>query len=473
MHVVLIHIWSFQEQDAKFWNDVSKLLEQKNNKLVLTGYSNGSIFDNYGIPYIYLRNAEVPGCIYDYNNEIGSNLLSDEQIDEIIRFEELWRSTSVEDKKKLKQNINYYSYLYYVFLQILKPSIILIWNGYHPIELILRHIAKLQSIPACFIERGPINGTLFFDKGGILNDSEFFNKNNEVTILNEPDKDKWQAFSEQVIDNYNRTNKTWWPQPQLSSSNSEIVLNSNHRKIILFAEQINNDTQNFLFSPNFKKNIDALIWFCNQNIDFNKYIIVFKKHPKSHVKKEFFEPILQNKGIYVDDIPLDKCFELADYVVAVNSTILHESLMKQKPALSLGYSILSDKNILYDLTEITSSDHVNQTINQWLNAHNFDARCLNYKRYLAIMIKKSLIASEEGQSIDYDVEKLLNFIDENKNHEKTSSNLLIEYTANFFNLVENERKNAQSNQSGKQNNSTQSRIQTIKTVYLKIKNAFA
>jgi hypothetical protein len=150
---------------------------------------------------------------------------------------------------------------------------------------------------------------------------------------------------------------TWWGQPKAKEG---ISIRAKYHcpettNMVVFANQLDNDTSNFINSPLFSDNAEAFRWFCAQlkNIGFEGFLLI-KKHPMFQGDSTLFTSSLKEfdlKGAWSEDLPLTMCLEQCDSVVAVNSSLIYEALLYEKPVLQLGLSILSNKEIAYSITD--------------------------------------------------------------------------------------------------------------------------
>src|SRR5690606_31801872 len=75
-----------------------------------------------------------------------------------------------------------------------------------------------------------------------------------------------------------------------------------------------------------------------------------KHHPKNHVPVETYQKVCNghNNIIWTDGIPLKECLKMATNVVLVNSSVIFDALLHEKPELSLGNTMLSGKDVVYE-----------------------------------------------------------------------------------------------------------------------------
>ena len=107
--------------------------------------------------------------------------------------------------------------------------------------------------------------------------------------------------------------------------------------------QLETDTNITLFSP-FKR-MKALLQWVIDNTDPVRPIVV-RPHPLSDINNEEFNRL--NDRIYVDgNTPLQKLIAESHAVIGINSTVLLESLIFEKPTIALGRGIFQHSNAIY------------------------------------------------------------------------------------------------------------------------------
>ena len=229
--------------------------------------------------------------------------------------------------------------------------------------------------------------TLFLDKEGIHADSSIARKGKE--ILDEKDKVYWEDVLKKTAQEYATNKETWWEQPESLDRGAFLdKLNiPKNSKIVLFAGQVDNDTQTFKYSPLFENNLNAFKWFCENVPKEENIFILGKHHPKSDTNPEEYRKIVKGKGVWLDDAALSDCLAVSSRVVAVNSTVLFEGLLTGKPILSMGKSLLSGKDVSY---EINSLDGAGEIIKKWLHDDANDDHKRHWEKYGALLLSKSL-----------------------------------------------------------------------------------
>ena len=323
----------------------------------------------------------------------------------------LWNLLYSEDERETRvSSLYFYKDLYSYILKLVQPKLTLIWNGQHTQELILTDLCHKCNCPVAYIERAPFKGNIQIDNKGILADSSI-GRIQDWHWSSEEEKNHWHSVMMAIVKNYKLKLQTWYDQPQsVGANNLKQRLNiPDDKKIILFAGQVDQDTQTFLFSPHFKNNLEAFKWFFESTLEIENIYILGKHHPRSLSSVDDYRTIVANRGVWLDDASLEDCLAIADRVVAVNSTVIYESLLVGKPALMLGKSMLSGKEIVYEVDNLKTAK---ETISRWLAATDFQIRkerWLDFGAYLLSSVFYTMKAPEdsEGQRDTTDLAKYI------------------------------------------------------------------
>lgn len=277
-----------------------------------------------------------------------------------------------------------------------RPTLTLIWNGQHPQEMLLADLCRAAGCPVLFMERAPIPGSIHVDEYGIL----------AATAIARAQQWRWEGAQAQAHWSTIATevaaaaaNATWWEQPpahDIATLRQSLGIRDG-QQVLLFAGQVDRDTQNLLYSPHFDCNASALAWFCTQLPTDGSVFLLGKHHPKSTVPAAEFRAIVGERGVWTEDVSVADALELADRVAAVNSTVLFEGLLRNKPALALGASLLSGKGIAY---ELTNHNKTGTLVLDWLVAEDAGTRAARWHDFFAYLLAHefySMDPAPEGQ----------------------------------------------------------------------------
>lgn len=402
---ILIYCYTnFTDEEILFWNLVSKAFENKGFSLFLLAPNPPRTKLNFESYSFIERLDEIK--IQFFN----SNIYFDYDFTNILKREKVWYG---DGKKNRLESAKFQKLCYQSLIHELNPSVVVLGNGNHAGELLLKEEVEKKNIPIVYIERGCLPKTWHLDAIGITAGSSIAKK-------------KWDNLAYEKIsyfknfkENLKKNNYTWWQQPKnLSIDIREKYSLSKDDKIIIFANQLDNDTSNFLYSPLFNTNLEAFKWFCKVLVEnFEDYFVVFKMHPMNHLSMTSFKNCISElnvNGVVVNDIPLDECLKQCDLFCSVNSTSGYESMISKKPTLQLGESILSNKDIVYELKSI---DNI-AILKKWYNKSEFNTRLQKFSSFMNFMIKNELyFYSKDGiesgfKSSEDFTDRILSFINE-------------------------------------------------------------
>ncbi|WP_412984461.1 hypothetical protein [Pontimicrobium sp. IMCC45349] len=372
---ILIYAYTnFSKGELNYWNDLSDLLKKKGFKLLILApiYPNGK--------YKFLCHKFTERLDDVLINPLFKNCNGN--FKKYLDRELVWYGESSKDRLSAAKSQKLY---FEKILNEVNPCLVVLANGQHASELIFKDLIRERKIPLTFLERGCLPKSWHLDDLGITAGTSIaLKKLEEINVEN-------TTHNIELFKSYYLNGQfTWWQQPE---SNNQLNIRerfnvSKDTKLILFLNQLDNDTSNFLYSPLFNNNHEAFSWFLKGIKDENCFVIA-KKHPWFSGNENEFSRAFEKQGVegvWIDDISLFDCLEQTDYVAAVNSTVVFEAMLYEKPVLQLGKSILSNKEIVY---EIKGKDDF-QTVNHWLESLEFKDRVERYNVFMSYMIKNEL-----------------------------------------------------------------------------------
>jgi len=251
-----------------------------------------------------------------------------------------------------------------LMLASVRPAACVFCNGFFPQQVLAREVCRRLHIPVLFTEKAPIPGFLYLDPDGLMGDSRFAKTLREDHAYSNAGvrTNRARIVERKLIE----SRSTWWGQ-KTSSGGGNVFGDSQRR--VLFAGQVDRDSQNFYFSPHFDSNVDAARTFSELLAGRPGVEVVGKHHPKSDVPVERFRSVFGGGGVWRDDVDVNDALEQSTHVAAVNSGVLFEALLRAKPALSMGRTLLSGLGVFYEWRP--GADHV---IDEWLNAEGWEDR---------------------------------------------------------------------------------------------------
>ena len=402
---------TFNGGELDYWNSLSKSLKSKGFQLFLLAPRLPDKYYHFSCEIFIEKLDNIP------LRKVGNEIDHFSDLDKYLNREAVWYGNGGKDRETaVKLKIEKYDKI----LNELNPCYVLVSNGQHASELVFIDQIKRKKIPYGFFERGCLPNSWHFDDYGITAGTTIAKK--KINQLKLPVQ---TTSFRKYKDSYLNKLETWWEQPNLNILNN---IRRKHKissstKLILFVNQLDNDTSNFLYSPFFKSNLEAFKWFLNELLDIECFVLV-KKHPKYLGSGEEFIHALNNsqlRGAWVEDISLFDCINQCDYLCAVNSTVIYEGLIFDKPVLQLGQSILSNKDIVYELKSLEDR----KIILSWLKFEELNNRIDNFHKFMSYMIENELsffspIDTEfNGHKLFLNI--ILNRLDFNRNGTKNLS----------------------------------------------------
>lgn len=271
----------------------------------------------------------------------------------------------------------------------LNPAVVVLWNGQHVSEMILDAVSRSCDIPVLYVERAPIAQALFADEGGVSAAS---------AVAHLPDwptpEAAWQTRASRVIAGLAGGGETWWEQPRSRHVDRATLRRQleipESARVLLFAGQVDEDTQRFLFSPHFDKNLSAFAWLLDQLRGRDDLFVLGKHHPKSRGRPEEYQHALAASGVagaWRVDVSLQDALTVADRCAAVNSTVLYEALALGLPVLSLGDWLLSGRGVAHELRDPARGREV---VDAWLIGADADLRQRRWREAMAFLLSHSI-----------------------------------------------------------------------------------
>ena len=390
---LLFHAWpQFDSAEIEFWRDLQGALAKRSLDLVLV--STTAPPRDLPIPHVpfvptvdslwteHRRDGDVTTLGLD-----PQALLAREQdwsgpvrLDAITAF----RRQALDDIAAYASDI----------VRTLQPAAAVIWNGHHVPEAILAAALRQRGTPMLSVERAPVPRALFVDDRGLSSASAVAHR------LEWPSVDgRWLRRADEVSARIARGSLTWWEQPDRSGPSS---LRARlgvppGRQVLVFAGQVDADTQRFLFSPVFADNLDAWRWFLVQLAGRDDVFVIGKHHPKATTPPDAYRRALADSGVagaWCTDVAIDDALALADRVAAVNSTVLYEALARGVPALAMGDWLLQGRGVAYEVRDRRLDG---AQVEAWLTASDFSTRRDRWRAAMGFLLSGSIYAYEREE----------------------------------------------------------------------------
>ena len=292
-------------------------------------------------------------------------------------------------------------------LNVIKPSCILLWNGFFAYHYVLKNICEEIGIKVSYLEFGSLPGTLSIENMGQMGES--FPGKNCQEFMRLPVTDNEIVEAKKVIGFMNESKLNRNVQP--INNNIDLIKEKlkPNRPTILYAgvndyesglTPYTNETQKY-HSPYIKSSNDGakkILKFAKKN----NWNFIYKPHPRVHIfsgdNYEFDKDVIIAKDVDINDV-----IDISDVVVTILSQVSYASLIREKATVMLGYTQLKGKGCCYEafqeeILEKTLTDAIDKgyTEKQRSAFEKHVAQMLKYNLYNDLTIK----AIEYGQQIE-------------------------------------------------------------------------
>ncbi|WP_444921874.1 hypothetical protein ACJJID_05820 [Microbulbifer sp. CnH-101-G] len=254
------------------------------------------------------------------------------------RNKALAKQFSANPQKALNDIKHYRSHCFQKVIESFKPEKIIIWNGLPHYQQdfidLARRINPNQKFS--FMEAGwfPQSGTYYEDPLGV-------NAQSSISIT------KPRSISSEERQNI----KQWKLKYRGKFEDNNISDNG----YVFIPLQLETDTNITKFSP-FRTMKSFLEW-AESHVDSNIDVIA-RQHPLDHRATANLLP--RNSRIKLDNkTPLHQLIAKSNCIIGINSTVLLESLIYEKPIYAIGHGVFSGSDAIYkmNLQEIVPTHH--------------------------------------------------------------------------------------------------------------------
>lgn len=290
-------------------------------------------------------------------------------------------------------------------INIVKPGCVMIWNKYSPLHLVLDYVCKERNITVVYMESGLLPGTFIFETFGQMGESYPATHSKEFEELKVTKEELEEADRIKSLLFENKLNRWTSSDPSVYSKNEkQKVLEKLNpdRPTLLYAGQ--NDFESGLFpyteyvgkyhSPVFESSNEAAI-FLAKLAKKNDWNFIYKRHPMMRGKLNMEFP---SNVIMSDNIDIHDAIDISDLTITILSQTSYVALLRDKPALMLGYHQLCHKGCVY---EAWKNDELEDCIKQALEEGFTDKQKENFKKHIAQLCKYYLYTDFIDNTVDY------------------------------------------------------------------------
>lgn len=394
MRCVLFAAWArFDAAEVRFWRALAEGLRRRELRLVLA--TSGTCPPDLGVEHVTMTStldALWPGGEGLHGRLDPAALGLDAE--QLLARETAWSGPAIAPAMAAtrREGLALLAAERLHYLQTLAPALTVIWNGQHVAELILAAASRQGGAPVLYAERAPITDALFVDDEGLSSASRV-----AAARPWPPPPAAWRDCAAAVSRRITEMRATWWEQPA-SRAGGAAALRATlgippDARVVLFAGQVDQDTQAFLFAPRHASNLDAFDSLLAALATEPGIYVLGKQHPKSRTPAARYRERLAASGLqgaWRDDVSIDDALAVADRVCAVNSTVLYEALAWQRPVLALGDWLLSGQGVAYE----PALDGPG-VVAAWLRADGFTARQERWLEAMGHLLGESVYAFDE------------------------------------------------------------------------------
>ena len=335
-NIIFLNLDSFTKEKTKFFNNVNKILNENEFKLVILSST-------------VIKDQKFEFHKLDYEKYYIQGDL--QKLKKILSFtkqkEKGWQNTlqlyyKDKDLKFINNKINSIIYSFLCFLDKHKPTLAIIWTEYHPVSAILKSMCDYFNINYLIAERGLLNETIVIEKNGVYGRSYITPKK----ILSNTKINHYDTFIK-----INKKLKGKWAHKIKEYKYKKY--NLNEKKTIFFAGT--NEIwhgfypyKNSQTSPLYKSHFELLKDLSKISKKFENLEIIFKPHPKDRIFEKYKNLIPKNITIYKDTDAID-LIKKSDLFITISSSLISDAMLYNKLSLIVGNFEVSNKNICYEV----------------------------------------------------------------------------------------------------------------------------
>jgi len=287
--------------------------------------------------------------------------------------------------------------------QHIDPNLIIIWNPNHVPNIIINSIARRLKIPVVYMETGALPGTMCIDKDGIFGES---------MVAREPEQFLVQPLTagelddaEDLIRYFRDTGANRYVQSAGEEFFNALAQIDKSRPTLFFAGDYDPDSGHFphtehakeFHSPIFGTTRDAVLHLAKL-AEKNGWNLVFKPHPLSD--RWNIESDLPENVICFKKGDINALVDASDLTISICSSVSYTALIREKPALTIGYTQLKSKGCAY---EAFSLDAIESTIKEALEQGHTEEQRKAFIKHVAQMNKYYLFDNmiNDGRPVRY------------------------------------------------------------------------
>ncbi len=286
--------------------------------------------------------------------------------------------------------INRHALLSYDFLNKYKPRLVMALNPLIPHTGIPFDLAKVMGVNVLTFERGHIPGSFLVDKGGYGGFSEL-SQLSLSALISKHDKEKYRHLGNSIVqkqkESSNERGATITKRHDFSISNFLEGTSKDLRVLVIGMADINtamipcDHPDRFINSPGFSSSL-ALV---HEVSKLHEGVTFYKPHPNTyHLIKQ--QEIGENIFITTDNV--EELISACDVIVLNGSSLEFASLVKEKPTILCGKTLMSGKDICY---EAYHNKDLPKAMEYCLKRFEFEKKNDNFKTYCGWLYENAYI----------------------------------------------------------------------------------
>lgn len=235
-----------------------------------------------------------------------------------------------------------------IVFTLLKPRLLVLWNGEHVGSRALRFVARQAGVPVLFVERGPLADTLLADTAGVNAHASFADA--PVGDV-EPSALEWARAR---VEAYLGGNESAWGQPaEGRGTTARLARAARGRRLVFLPLQVSSDTNMLLHSPLFRTSSEFAEAVIGAYQSHPEYHLVIKNHPLDRYPVAARQLRKLHNWTLLDALSVKNILPLCDHVVTNNSTVGLEALLHDKPVIQTGHAYYGNKGLTIQVGAIT------------------------------------------------------------------------------------------------------------------------
>jgi hypothetical protein len=285
----------------------------------------------------------------------------------------------------------------------IQPRLCIAWHQFFSFHYALPGLLAELGIPLLYAEFGPLPGTIIFDRGGQMAESEIATRSEE--FLRTPVTDAELDAAAKFIARVRAEQRTRKPQPAPGAVREALRARGmgEGTPVIFYAGQYDCRTgmrprmlpNAKLHSPWFKSTLDS-IEYLSALAKKNGWIVLFKPHPLAAISQTQLAQLpAADRLVCVPHASIFECMDVAKVVTTIVSQVSYMALIHRKPCVMLGRNQISGKGCAY---EPDSKEAIEESFRTALSHGQTASQESAFCRHVAQLLKTAVFAFDDNFS---------------------------------------------------------------------------